>query len=465
MDHAPASASPEAIEKVRATLKDHSIDRVLVMGADAHGQSRGKFIPRWRFEKDPTEALHIADVLAIMDIEDEMMPRPDGFTGWWPSWESGYADFEAVADLDTFAPAPWIDGSAVVLCDYYNHDGSLVPFMPRSLLRSVVDRASGMGLTARMATEYEFFVFRETMKSAREKGFRDLEPLTEGAKMYGGERAHADLPLTAAIEAACESLGVAIEAVVPEGGPSQFELNLTPQDALRAADEGFLFKYAVKRITESMGYTASFMAKMAPGAFGSSMHVHQSLWDADDRNVFFEAGAEHGLSVIGRQYTAGMTRTLREFTAVFAPFITSYKRFEPEAAAGTPVAWSLGNRSTAIRVIDGAEHLTRIENRTPGADANPYLVLAAMLAGGLWGIENDLDPGPAYTGNAYADPALETVPHTLAEALDLFEQSEVANKFFGEDVVQYLAAIRRFEVEKFNNAVTDWELSRYFGNV
>ena len=465
MDRTNNSAGAEDIAKVRATLEQQEIDRVLVIGADAHGQSRGKFIPRWRFEKDPTEALHIADVMAIMDIEDDMMPRPEGHTGWWPSWESGFTDLEAVADLSTFSPASWIDAGAVVLCDYFHHDGTPVTHMPRSLLRSVTERASALGLTAKMATEYEFFVFRESMQSARAKGFRNLEPMTDTVKMYGGERALAELTLTGAIEEACASLGVAIEAVVPEGGPSQFELNLTPQEALRAADEGFLFKFAVKRIAESLGYTASFMAKMAPGAFGSSMHVHQSLWDTDDRNVFYDASAKDGLSITGRQYAAGLTQTLREFTAIFAPFITSYKRFEPEAAAGTKVAWSVGNRTTSIRAIEGPEHATRIENRTPGADANPYLVISAMLAGGLWGIENDLDPGPAYHGNAYADPDLAEVPGTLAEAVELFEQSEVANKYFGEDVVQYLGGIRRYEVEQFNNAVTDWELSRYFGNV
>jgi glutamine synthetase len=409
--------------------------------------------------------VHIADVVAIMDIQDEFIARPDGFTGWWPSWDSGFEDWEAIADLGTFSPAPWIEGGAIVLCDYFDHDGTRVPYMPRSILRTMVKRVAATGLSARMATEYEFFVFRETMQSARAKGFRDLEPLTEGEKMYGGERALGELALTSAIESACQSIGVAIEAVVPEGGASQFELNLTPQEALRAADEGFLFKYAVKRIANSMGFTASFMPKFAPGGFGSSMHVHQSLWDGHGRNVFYDATEERGLSTVGRQYTAGLTQTLRDFTAIYAPFITSYKRYELDSAAGTQVAWSFGNRSTGIRAIDGPEHLTRVENRTPGADANPYLVLAAMLAGGLWGIENDLDPGPAYEGNAYADPEIEMVPRTLAEAVDLFEQSEVANKYFGEDVVQYLSQIRRFEVEQYNNAITDWELSRYFGTV
>jgi glutamine synthetase len=464
MEHTAHAASAEAIARVRAALDDGGIERVLVFGADTHGQSRGKFIPRWRFHDDPSEAQHIADVIAIMDIQDEMLAKPANYTGWWPSWESGFADMEAIPDLDTFTPVPWIEGSALVICDFYDEQMRPVGVMPRNLLRKLSERATAMGFTAKMATEYEFFVFRETMQTAREKGFRDLRPMTDGVKMYGGERAHNELELTGAIEAACEGIGVKIEAAVPEGGPSQFELNLTPQDALRAADEGFLFKFAVKRIAESLGYTSSFMAKLDPSGFGSSMHVHQSLWNGE-RNAFFDGGSKDGLSTVGKQYVAGLTRSLREFTAVYAPFITSYKRFVPEAAAGSQVVWSFGNRSTAIRAIHGAEHLTRVENRTPGADANPYLVLAAMLAGGLWGIENDLDPGPAYVGNAYADDSLPTVPRTLAEAVELFEQSEVANKYLGEEFVQYYGATRRLEIDAFRDAVTDWELSRYFGTV
>ncbi|NUR25956.1 MAG: glutamine synthetase [Catenulispora sp.] len=408
--------------------------------------------------------MHISDVIGILDVEDEMMARPDGYDGWWPTWSSGFEDMSAVPDLSTFTPVPWIEDGALVLCDFQDHHSQPVGALPRTILRTMVDRAAALGFEARMASEYEFFVFRESMHSAREKGFRGLATMGDGATMYGGERAHADLRLIGAMEGACDSIGIKIEAAVAEGGPSQYELNLTPQLALRAADEGFLFKFAVKRIAESMGYAASFIPKLGTGGFGSSMHVHQSLWSGE-RNAFFDVGAPDGLSKVARQYAAGMMRSLREFTAVYAPYIISYKRFESESAAGSQVAWAIDNRTTAIRAICGSEPLTRLENRTPGADGNPYLVLAAMLAGGLWGVENDIDPGDPYVGNAYSDPELETVPATLADAVDLFEQSEVANKYFGEDIVQYYAQTRRWEVEQFNSAVTDWELARYFGNV
>ena len=457
-------ATPEEIARVRAVVADQGIERILIGGADIHGQFRAKFIPAWRFDKEPTAAMHIADVLAIMDIEDGMMPRPDGYSGWWPTWEGGFDDLEAVPDLSTFTPVDWIDKGALVLCDYLDQDHQPLSALPRNVLRRLVQHASSMGYQPLMTTEYEFFVFRETFESAKAKGFRNLDVLSEAVTMYGAEQAHADLPLTKAIEAACAGMGIQIEAIMAEGGPSQFELNLTPQPALRAADEGFLFKYAVKRVAAEMGYLASFMPKFGPGEFGSSLHVHQSLWTGE-RNAFYDASQPDGLSTVALQYIAGMKQTLREFTAVFAPFITSYKRFEAESAAGTQVAWAVGNRTTAIRAIRGPEGATRVENRTPGSDGNPYLVLAAMLAGGLWGIENDLDPGEAYVGNAYADESVATVPRSLAEAVELFAQSEVANKMLGEEAVAYYAETRRWEIEQFNNAVTDWELNRYIGNV
>ncbi|MCG7632917.1 glutamine synthetase family protein [Gordonia McavH-238-E] len=445
-------------------MAENNIERVLIGGADIHGQFRAKFIPSWRFDKEPEAPMHIADVMAIMDIEDEMMPRPAGHTGWWPTWESGFDDLDAIPDLSTLTPVPWIENGALVLCDYYDLDHQPLPAMPRNVLKSVIARCEAMGFEAKMATEYEFFIFRESFETAKAKGFRNLTPLGEAVTMYGAERAHADLPITQGIEKACAGMGIDIEAIMAEGGPSQFELNLTPQSALRAADEGFLFKFAVKRVAEQFGHFASFLPKFGSGEFGSSLHVHQSLW-AGDRNVFYDGSADDRLSSTARHYIAGMQKTLREFTAVFAPFITSYKRFEEESAAGTQVAWAVGNRTTALRAVKGSEGATRIENRTPGSDGNSYLVLAAMLAGGLWGIENELDPGPAYEGNAYADESLERVPSTLAEAVEIFAQSEVANKFFGEEAVTYFAESRRWEVAQFNNAVTDWELARYIGTV
>lgn len=456
-------ATPEEIARVRAAVAEHGIERVLIGGADIHGQFRAKFIPAWRFENEPTAAMHIADVLAIMDIEDGMMPRPSGYEGWWPTWDAGFDDLDAVPDLSTFTPVSWIDKGALVLCDYLDQEHQPLSAMPRNVLRRMVQHAGSMGFEPLMTTEFEFFVFKETFGSAKAKGFRNLDVLGESVTMYGAEQAHADLPLTSAIEKACGDMGIRIEAIMAEGGPSQFELNLTPQPALRAADEGFLFKFAVKRVAAELGYFASFMPKFGPGEFGSSLHVHQSLWSGE-RNAFYDASRPDGLSVVARQYIAGMTKTLREFTAMYAPYITSYKRFEADSAAGSQVAWAVGNRTTAIRAIRGPEGATRVENRTPGSDGNPYLVLAAMLAGGLWGIENDLDPGEAYAGNAYADEHVESVPRSLQEATELFAQSEVANKMLGEEAVSYYAETRRWEVEQFNSAVTDWELNRYIGN-
>jgi glutamine synthetase len=220
----------------------------------------------------------------------------------------------------------------------------------------------------------------------------------------------------------------------------------------------------VREVANLNGHTATFMAKPIGDGFGSSQHIHQSMW-LDGVNLFHDPDDPDRLSRVARQYVAGVLATLREFTAIYAPTVNSYKRLSPNSAAGTACAWAVQSRSVSVRVINDSPASTRIELRTPGADANPHLVMAACLAGGLWGIEQQLDPGPAYRGNAYLDDSLETVPGSLAEAAELFAASDVAKQFFGEEAVRYYAATRRIEAAQFAAAVTDWEVRRYLCRV
>lgn len=459
------SANGASHGEIDKLFEDHGIDTVLIGGSDINGQFRGKRIPAWRFVKDPEAAMHFADVMCVMDWQDEIMPRPAASEQWWPSWEIGFGDLEATPDLTTLRVVPWADRTALVLCDYHDLQGEPLSAMPRNVLRHVVSRATELGFQPIMTPEYEFTIFSETPETLEAKGFRDPQPLCNRPSTYGAELASRFEPLVARIRRGIEGLGIPIEASNAESGPGQFELNLTPAAALVSADSAFLFKYAVKSIATAEGYLASFIAKMAPGGFGSSCHVHQSLQDASGTNVFYDAGSDDGLSTIARQYVAGLVTTMREFTAVFAPTINSYKRFEPEAAVGCTVTWSVQSKAVGIRAVPESAAGCRIEHRTPGADANPYLTLAAMLAGGLWGIENDLDPGKPYVGNSYADPNATWVPRTLHDAVAIFEQSAVANQYLGEEAVRFFAATRRWEIEQFNNAVTDWELRRYLATV
>lgn len=442
-------------------LRDGGTRRVLVGGCDINGIFRAKFVPGDRFVADPGAAVHFADVFGIMDVQDDFMPRPEGFVGWWPTWDEGFGDLEAVPDLSTVTPAPWLDGSAIVLCDYVDLEGKRIEAMPRNVLGRVVSRIESAGLTPKMAPELEFMLFRETADSAAAKGYRDLTPVVARPSAYGGARVASDLTLLAPIEEALAASGIELEATMAEAGPGQYELNLTPHTALRAADEAFLFKFVVKQVAEQNGLLASFFPKFSAGGFGSSFHVHQSLWNDDGTNVFYDPTSDDGLSTTARQYIAGLVACAREFTAVFAPFVTSYKRFEPESAAGSALTWSIQSKSVAVRAVPAGPGGTRVEHRTPGADANPYLTLAAMIAAGHWGIENDIDPGAPYQGNAYADPSVAVPPASMEEAIGLFEQSEVANKAFGEATVAYYAATRRWEWEQFRAAFTDWEFRRY----
>jgi glutamine synthetase len=452
---------PAAAALASERLRDCGAQRVLVGGCDINGIFRAKFVPGDRFIADPAAAVHFADVFAIMDVQDDFMPRPDGFTGWWPTWDEGFGDLEAIPDLGTITPAPWLDGSAIVLCDYVDLTGKPLEAMPRNVLGRVVAAVESAGLRPMMAPELEFMLFRETADTAAEKGYRDLAPVVARPSAYGGARVASELGMLAPIEKALDQSGIVLEATMAEAGPGQYELNLTPHDALRAADEAFLFKFIVKQVAEQNGLLASFFPKFSAGGFGSSFHVHQSLWDNEGRNVFYDRAEPDGLSTTARQYIAGLVACAREFTAVFAPFVTSYKRFEPESAAGSALTWSVQSKSVAIRAVPAGGSGTRVEHRTPGADANPYLTLAAMIAAGHWGIENDLDPGSPYQGNAYADPTIAVPPTSMEEAIELFEQSEVANKAFGEAAVAYYAATRRWEWEQFRAAFTDWEFRRY----
>jgi glutamine synthetase len=253
-----------------------------------------------------------------------------------------------------------------------------------------------------------------------------------------------------------------VEACNPETGPGQFELNIRYDDALKAADDGFFYTNAIKEIAARHGLLATFMAKPRRDWAGSSCHLHQSLWDrGTGRNVFFDHSLGHGLSETGRHYAGGLLATMRELTALFAPTPNSYKRFAPYSWAGTSVSWSYENRSTGIRAIAEHEAQARLEHRLPGADTNPYIVMAACLAGGLHGIEQKIEPPPPYEGDAYAGTELASVPQSLEEAVGLLERSTVARDMLGEDFVRHYALMKRFEAEKYRQQVSEWEVRRY----
>lgn len=442
-------------------IRSGSISTVIVGGSDLCGVFRAKRVPAERFASSSEPSVEFSEYMWAMDIDENALPRPDNFVGWWPSWATGFGDTVAVADLSSLRRVPWLERTAVALASFRFADGRPYDVAPRNVLGRVIDRCEQLGLEPRFSPEYEFFIFRETEQTAEQKAFRNLEPLSTQAMAYGSLRAAIDTHIISQLTDALRVMRIPVEAWNPEGGPGQYELNLPHADAMEAADRGFLFKQGVKEICALNGLLATFMPKLTTGGFGSSLHVHQSLW-RDGEPAFYDADDPHGMSPLMRQFVAGQLRTLAEFAPIWLPWTVSYKRPRPHLAAGTTVTWGGDNKTLSLRVVAYEAHHCRVEHRVPGADANVYLALAAMLAGGLHGIENELELPPPTTGDAYENKDLELLPCTLESALDLFEQSEVANAYLGEDFVRRYAAMRRWEVEQARDEVTEWELRRYF---
>ena len=322
-----------------------------------------------------------------------------------------------------------------------------MPLDPRILLRRMIERARSHGFEPKIGIEYEFYVFRGDLAALKESGWR-LEPIRTRPYTYGVYGGSLDEDLIATIRHQLAEAGIQIEACNPETGPGQFELNIRYDDALKAADDGFVYKNGIKEIVARRGMMASFMAKPRRDWAGSSCHIHQSLWEKDTgANAFFARGPGEELSELGQYYAGGLLATMREFTALFAPTPNSYKRFTPYSGRGRA---SAGVTRTVPRAC-GRSRSTRmrraLEHRLPGADTNPYIVTASCLAGGLHGIEQKIHPAPAYEGDAYATDQFESVPQSLEEALDLLDASEVAREMLGEDFVQHYVVMKRFEAE------------------
>jgi len=390
------------------------------------------------------------------------MERQRGFDDWWPSWDLGFADVQPIPDLSTLRIVPWLDKTASVLCEHFFLDGRPIEIAPRHVLRRVIDRMEGKGLVSKMAAELEFFLFKENEESLVEKRYaaEALTPMNIRLGAYGIFRGTTDEHILRPLTKHLEDYGLSIAYWNPEGGAGQQEVNLVYCELLEAADRAFLFKHAVKEIAASHDLMATFMAKTLPG-FGSSCHIHQSLWADDGSSHFWDESDPGHISETMKHYIGGQMETLADFTLLFAPNVNSYKRMAPESAAGTTVSWGFENRTCGLRVINEDEHAVRLENRVPGGDVNPYLAMAGCIAGGLYGIENKIKPPEPIVGNAYRDPSVALLPLSLEDAIDRFESSEIAKEYLGEQFVSFYAATRRWELDQFRAAITDWEIRRY----
>jgi glutamine synthetase len=446
------------LQTLKSQVRSGAIDTVIVALPDPFGRLVGK-----RFRADvflssvAKHGTHGCNYLLTVNLE---MDPLEGFKV--ANWEAGFGDFAFRPDLDTVRALPWQAGTALVICDHVNHRGELVEESPRSVLRRQLALLKKQGLACCCASELEFYLFNQSYHSAFTSGYRDLQPSSDYRIDYHLMQPTRDEPLMRAIRNNMTAARVPVESSKGEWSRGQHEVNFIYTDPLGMADMHVLFKQGVKEIAEQHGKSISFMAKYAPSEAGNSCHIHMSLWR--ERKNLFPAAKGHLGSQFFRQFLGGLIKYSPELCLFFGPTINSYKRYQPGSWAPTRMAWAVDNRTVGFRVV-GQGPSFRIENRMPGADTNPYLAFAAMLAAGMAGIKERLDCGDEYFGNAYVDPKLARLPGSLRDAADLFEKSKLALAAFGDAVVEFYTHHARLELEAFNNAVTDWEKTRYFERI
>ncbi|MEU4778491.1 glutamine synthetase family protein [Micromonospora sp. NPDC023633] len=447
--------APLTLEQLRVAVAEGEIDTVVLALVDMQGRLQGKrFHAPYFLDEVVAHGSEGCNYLLAVDVD---MNTVDGYA--MSSWERGYGDFAMVPDLDTLRRVPWQPGSALLLADLAWLDGSPVVASPRQILRRQLDRLAAHGLTAYAGTELEFVLFRDSYEDAWQRGYRDLTPANQynvDYSLLGTARVE---PLLRRIRREMAGAGLTPESAKGECNLGQHEIAFRYDEAVACADHHVIYKNGAKEIAAQEGMSITFMAK--PNAReGNSCHIHFSLRDADGRSAMLGDGPAH-LSVTGQRVLAGLLATMREFSLLFAPNINSYKRYQPGSFAPTALRWGTDNRTCALRLVGHGQGM-RVENRVPGADVNPYLAIAALVAGAVHGIERELELGEECTGNAYDDPAAERVPGTLRDALALWEGSTVAAEAFGDEVAAHYANQARIELTAYDAAVTDWELFRGF---
>jgi glutamine synthetase len=448
--------NPDDPKAVSAQARAGGASRVKVAVADIDGVLRGKYIDIDKLESALEGGLGF-NVFGT-DITDR--PYDDEHIS---GRRLGFPDATVRLDPATRRVVPWDDNVPFFLGNFVKADGSPHPLCPRQVLKRVLARAASMGYRVMVGTEFEFFNFRETPETWAEKNGARPKPITQGMYGYSLVRANAHREYFKALMEESRRFGVPLESLHTETGPGVYEAAILFAEALEAGDRGVLFKEAAKEIAARFGIMPSFMAKWNAKYPGCSGHVHQSLMTGE-RNVFHdEHGPHHGMSATFRSYVAGQVHYLLEFALMFWPTINSYKRLVPGMWAPVKATWGIDNRTAAMRVLPGSSKGARVETRYPGADMNPYLGIAAVIAAGLAGIEQrlELTAAPVTGDNEGADEAVRA-PRTLIESTRAFHGSRLARDWFGSDFVDHFAATRELEWRQWLDAVTDWELRRYF---
>jgi glutamine synthetase len=449
------------IESLKTMVANEEIETVLTVFPDLYGRLMGKRISARYFLDDVLNGeIHACDYLLACDMEMDPVP---GYA--FTSWAKGYGDIRLIPDLNTLRLASWLEKTAIVLCDVYHEEtDEMVALAPRTILRKQVERAANHGYSAMAGSELELYVFKETYEEAARKSYLDLQPYGHYIEDYHILQGTKEEFVIGAIRHHLERSGIPVEFSKGEWGPGQQEINLRYADFLETADRHTLYKHAAKEIAIQQGCSITFMAKWDQRYAGSSLHLHASLWDKSGIDSLFVGEEKLGpvrASPLFRWFLGGWLTHLREIFAFYAPYPTSYKRFVAGSFAPTAIAWAYDNRTTAFRVVGHGTSL-RIECRAPGADANPYLALAATLAAGLDGIARQTEPPPIFEGDAYTTRKLPQVPKSLIEAVRELEKSKWMREQFSEEMVDHYLHFFRTEQRKFDEVVTNWERARYF---
>jgi glutamine synthetase len=444
------------LEQLRVEVSEGAVDTVVLAFTDMQGRLQGKRLAADYFLDDVVGG-HIegCNYLLAVDVE---MNTVDGYA--MSSWERGYGDFVLTPDMSTLRKVPWHEATALVLADLSWHDGTPVVASPRQILRAQVKRLAERGWQAMVGTELEFIVYSTSYEDAHASGFRDLVPASQYNVDYSILGTSRIEPLLRKLTNGMAGAGLQVESAKGECNLGQHEIAFRYAEAVVTCDNHSIYKTGAKEIAAGEGMSITFMAK--PNAReGNSCHIHLSLRAPDgDGDPVMAGDGPHGLSPAGEHFIAGQLAALPELALCYAPNVNSYKRYAPGSFAPTAARWGVDNRTCALRLVGHGPSL-RIENRVPGADVNPYLAVAAMIAAGLHGVDHELALEPAFAGNAYADTG-PRVPGTLREAMDRWRKSELASESFGSDVVEHYANGAQVELAAFDAAVTDWELRRGF---
>ncbi len=447
-----------SMNDLRKAVKAGEIDTVLSCIVDMQGRLMGKRFHAQNFIDTSWQETHCCNYLLATDLE---MATPDGYAA--TSWSAGYGDYTMKPDLSTLRLVPWLEGTALVLCDVLDHHShEEITHSPRAVLKRQIARCEALGYTPMMATELEFFLFEKSFDEIRKEGFRNLQPISGYNEDYHILQTTKEETVMRPLRNHLFAAGIPIENSKGEAEAGQEELNIRYAHAMDCADYHSIAKHATKEIAWQNGRAVTFLPKWHHAKVGSSSHVHQSLWTSDGGPAFFQDGAELGMSDLMRSYVAGILKYASDYTYFLAPYINSYKRFQRGTFAPTKTAWSIDNRTAGFRLCGDGTKAVRIECRIGGSDLNPYLALAAQLAAGIAGIEEKLELAPPTTGDVYGASKAGEIPRTLRDARETLRKSRMLRAAMGDDVIDHYARAAEWEIEEFDRVVTDYEVARGF---